>query len=488
MFFSGRTKKKSTTKDKITLKLPMIRGRYDAAMTTPDNQNHWSLADNLGPNLAASPLVRSTIRNRSRYEFENNSYLSGIIETLADYQVGIGPRLQMQTGQTEEDQIVEELFQEWAEEIDFAGKLWTMRVGMAVDGEAFAVLITNPKLKSKVKLDLRLIEPEMVATPLEKAGDERIYDGIESDVYGNVVAYHILSEHPNDAVALSGASLKSQRYPANRVIHWYKKRRAGQKRGVSETAPCLSVLANLRRYAAAVLAAAETAAELAMVIYTDAPAGGESADLEAMDMVSLEKRMATVLPEGWKLGQMQGEQPATGYAEYITEKLKEVSRAFSMPSNIAMGDSSRHNYASGRLDCQAFYRRNRVAQRQMMREVLDKIFDAWVMEAVLIEDYIPMAIKVLNRYKHTWFFDGNEHVDPVKEATAQDIHLKNGTSTYAEEYARRGEDYRTNFEQASKEKYERIKIDKEIMERMGISYEDIERYRMIEDTIKRGQK
>lgn len=124
----------------------------------------------------------------------------------------------------------------------------------------------------------------------------------------------------------------------------------------------------------------------------------------------------------------------------------------------------------------------------MMREVLDKIFDAWVMEAVLIEDYIPMAIKVLNRYKHTWFFDGNEHVDPVKEATAQDIHLKNGTSTYAEEYARRGEDYRTNFEQASKEKYERIKIDKEIMERMGISYEDIERYRMIEDTIKRGQK
>ena len=44
----------------------MIRARFDAAQTTPDNRKHWSNADPLSADAAASPEVRRTLRNRVR--------------------------------------------------------------------------------------------------------------------------------------------------------------------------------------------------------------------------------------------------------------------------------------------------------------------------------------------------------------------------------------------------------------------------------------
>ncbi|MDZ4852450.1 MAG: hypothetical protein SGI77_24440, partial [Pirellulaceae bacterium] len=42
---------------------------------------------------------------------------------------------------------------------------------------------------------------------------------------------------------------------------------------------------------------------------------------------------------------------------------------------------------------------------------------------------------------HQYFFDGSEHVDPLKEANAQAARLANHTTTLAYEYARQGRDW-----------------------------------------------
>ena len=120
------------------------------------------------------------------------------------------------------------------------------------------------------------------------------------------------------------------------------------------------------------LAAAETAADFAAVIYTDAPPNGEAEAVEPMDMVELEKRMATVLPWGWKLGQISAEQPATTYAEFKREILNEIARCLSIPFNIAAGNSSGYNYASGRLDKQTYFKSLRVDQAYFAARVLDR--------------------------------------------------------------------------------------------------------------------
>jgi hypothetical protein len=80
----------------------LVRARFDAAQTTPDNRRHWANADALAADAAASPEVRRTLRNRARYEVANNSYARGIVLTLANDVIGTGPRLQMLLGDGED--------------------------------------------------------------------------------------------------------------------------------------------------------------------------------------------------------------------------------------------------------------------------------------------------------------------------------------------------------------------------------------------------
>ena len=143
----------------------VLRAKFDSAQTTPDNRRHWANADGLSADAAASPAVRKTLRNRARYEVANNSYARGIVLTLANDVTGTGPRLQMLADSVEVNNAVEREFAAWAKAVDLPGKLRTMRMARAQDGEAFAVLFSNDNLDHPVKLDLKLIEAEQVTTP-----------------------------------------------------------------------------------------------------------------------------------------------------------------------------------------------------------------------------------------------------------------------------------------------------------------------------------
>ncbi|MBN2583198.1 MAG: phage portal protein [Planctomycetes bacterium] len=436
----------------------MIRARFDAAVTNADNTRHWANADGLSADAAASADVRETLRNRARYEVANNSYAKGIVLTLANDCVGTGPRLQLLTEDTEINRLVETAFADWALETRLAEKLRTMRMAKATDGEAFGMLTVNPALLSPVKLDARLVEADRVTNPAMSLVDETAVDGIEFDRYGNPRRYLVLRQHPGQGSFASTVET-FDRVPAEAMIHWFRPDRPGQHRGVPEITPALPLFAQLRRYTLAVLGAAETAADFAAVLFTDAPASGEAAAVEPMDIVELEKRMATVLPDGWKLGQIKAEQPGTTYGEFKRELLNEIARCLNMPFNIAAGNSSGYNYASGRLDHQTYFKAIRVEQADCNAAVLDRILAAWLAEARLLR---PFAfLRGIDLLPHQWFWDGTEHVDPAKEASAQTQRLANHTTTLATEYARQGKDWETELRQRAKER--------ELMDELGLS-------------------
>jgi len=66
---------------------------------------------------------------------------------------------------------------------------------------------------------------------------------------------------------------------------------------------------------------------------------------------------------------------------------------------------------------------------------------------------------------HQWFWDGTEHVDPAKEASAQEKRLKNNTTTLADEYAKQGKDWEVQLRQRAKEK--------QLMEELGLSATEV---------------
>ncbi|MCK6490623.1 MAG: phage portal protein, partial [Planctomycetes bacterium] len=265
-----------------------VRARYDAALTTPDNHRHWALADGLSADAAASPAVRRTLRNRARYEVANNSYARGIVLTLANDTVGTGPRLQLLGIDGAAARQVERAFLDWAKSIDLAEKLRCLRIALCEDGEGFALLTTNPGLPGPVKLTLTLIEADQVTTPLGRIDTRaNAVDGILFDAAGNPVAYQVLRSHPGGP---TGWIAQADPVPAAAMIHYFRPDRPGQRRGVPEITPALPLFAQLRRYTLAVIAAAETAADYAGIVYTDAPAGGEADPVEPMDTIRLEQR------------------------------------------------------------------------------------------------------------------------------------------------------------------------------------------------------
>jgi capsid protein len=199
------------------------------------------------------------------------------------------------------------------------------------------------------------------------------------------------------------------------------------------------------------LAAAETAADFAGILYTDAPANGEADAAEPFEPIELEQRALVTMPGGWKMSQIEAEQPATTYKEFKHEILNEIARCLNMPFNVAAGNSSGYNYASGRLDHQTYYKSIRVEQAHLETSVLDRILLAWLDEAALIPGFLPSDAGPIASWSHQWFWDGNEHVDPAKEANAQSTRLTNHTTTLAYEYARQGRDWEEALRQRAKE-------------------------------------
>ena len=435
---------------------PVLRGRYDAAQTNDANRRHWAFADGMSADAAANPDVRRILRNRARYECANNAIARGMVETLANDTIGTGPRLQMLVeGNPAANAAVEQAFSAWCKAVNLPEKLRTMRSARVDSGETFALLTFNPGLANPVKLDVRLIEADQVATPDRFLFDSTSVDGIVFDRFGNPTHYHILKSHPGADDAAYQYGQVYDTVAARSVIHYFRATRPGQSRGIPDLTPALPLFAQLRRFTLATIAAAETAANFAGILYTDAPPNGEADEVEPMDGIELDANALTTMPAGWKMGQMTAEHPATTHAEFKRAIITEAARCVLMPYNIAAGDSSGYNYASGRMDHQVYYKSIRVEQESIGRNVLDRIFAEWLAEAVLISGLIPARFRSVLATTtvppHIWFFDGTEHVDPAKEATAQQTRLASNTTTLAAEYAKQGKDWEPEVRQRAKE-------------------------------------
>ena len=451
--------KKKTVRAATKMLPKWIRARFDAATTTKDNAKHWAAAEFLSADAEANEATRKTLRTRARYEIQNNSYARGIVNTVADDTIGTGPRLQMLFKDGKLNARVEHDFRVWAKLTHLSRKLRTMRIARCQDGEAFAILAQNPALPTDVKLDLQLVEADRVTDSDATIDDERWVDGIELDKYGNPKSYLVLRKHPGGNESFNSDWMKIR---AENMIHTFRQDRPEQHRGIPEITSALPLFAQLRRFTLAVLSAAEAAADFAGILYTDAPASGEAEAVDPMDTIQLERNMLLTMPGGWKMSQLDPKQPATTYSEFKHEILNEIARCLSIPYNIAAGNSSGYNYASGRLDHQTYYKSLKVDQAYIEEHILDRLLGRWLREWALVNRVSLAECEC----RHVWFWDGHEHVDPAKEANAQRLRLQSRTTTYLTEFAKQGKDWETEFNQMA--------VEEATMKKLGLTSEIIQ--------------
>ena len=419
-----------------------INARYDAAQTTTASNEHWSSADGLSSRLSNSPGVRKVLRERARYEWANNCYCKGMLRTDADYVIGTGPRLQLMTPDDDYNQAVESRWQEWVCATRFNAKLWTGRLSWVRDGEVFAEYFTNYTLETPVKLDVMLIECDQITDSPTGADwlDIRRDDGIIRDDFGNVIAYRKWPHHPGDRLWIQG---EPDTIPARDMFHLFREERAGQTRGVPEITPALMLYPAMRRWTYAALGSAEKAARISGVLKsTYAPDDPEA--IAAMEEIYLEADSFLTMPEGWDITQLKAEQPAANYEMFKRAVVGEVARCLNMPYNIAAADSSKYNFASGKLDHVGWYKSTEIDQCTIGERACTPTFKRWFYEASRVPGYLPEPpiVDEFDRHRapdHVWYWDGQDFIDP-REANAQDTALKNGSNTLTRLWARRGKD------------------------------------------------
>lgn len=442
-----------------TLKLRKeVRGSYDAAQTTADNREHWKWTDSLSADSANEPGIRRILRERSRYEVANNCYAGGVVKTLAHDCVGTGPRLQALFETAEgnplesESEFTEREFSGWLGEVTMADKLRTLRMSKCASGEGLGFITTNYRLEHPVKLDYVNRECDRLCAPYTHVANANMIDGIEIDELGYPLRYYIQSTHPGD---IWGSLHDFEVRQAASVVHIFNSDRPEQHRGIPELTAALPLFALLRRFTLATVQAAEAAADIALYLEQAADAADQeySEAADAFEEIPIVRGMLMSLPTGSKIGQAKAEHPGTTYDMFKREILAEIGRIINVPINVVSGDSSRHNFSSGKLDHLPYLTALAVEQEKFERLVLDRLFRLWMQEAILIEGYLPQTLRMTGvRFAHNWMWQGTDRtIDELKRANANAVALANNEATLAELWARKGKDWRTQLLQRKKE-------------------------------------
>lgn len=477
-WFGVSGEEKSPTRKKPAR--PKARGssaKYDAAQTTDENRNLWRDADGLSANAANSPDVRQKLRNRSRYEDQNNGYYGGLILGRANDTVGTGPRLQLSfspVGNTDdaEDQAsklarqVELLFQEWDEATGFGEKVHLLDTTWTKDGEAFALFVNNRQLPEDMpNVDLLVIEAEQISTPGFDWNTPGAVDGIRFDENGIPIEYDVLKHHPGDSTGWAVDSGDYNTYRASSVVHLFDRRRPSQARGIPAMTAGLPLFGQIRRYGGAVLTAAEVQAMFAAYITQraesfdpgaeDAEAPNDESDFETIPVT---RGLITTLPKDVEsITAFQPTQPLPSFREFEGQVLTQAGRGINASRNQSTGSSAEYNYSSGRMDRLPSIQDAKIRRNRLRIRLLNRVLREWYAEAKLIPGYLPDGVPDIREWRVRWQWDAFPSIDPVKDATANEILLQSGQTTLEEVCAERGMDWEEVQDQQLREERRRLR-------------------------------
>jgi capsid protein len=466
-WFTARPSPQASALNRQTERLLSLLGRYDNAQTTPENARLWGLADPLSAKSANSFQVRRTLRNRSRYEYGNNSYLQGSVNTKVNDLIGTGPTLKVTTPDEAFNRKVEAAFASWAKAVAFTEKLRTAAKAKIVDGEGFLFLTTYRDLNHSVKLFPLDVECDQVTSQMPSLDQAHWVDGLVLDELGQPRAYTLLQSHPGDFCFQNNNPLAYKQVLKRWVIHWFRKDRPGQVRGIPETTSTLDLWGEMRRFRKATVTAAETAAAIASVLETEMPAEPDEDELDAQGMtvpfkeVVLERGTTTITPWGAKLKQLKAEHPTTTFDMFREATLGESSRGIGVPLNIVLGTSQKFNFSSAKLDHMGYYASLRIERSDCEEVALEPTLHAFLDEGVMVPGLLPDGIDIEN-LPHEWHWPAFLQLDPQADAQADTERLTvNKTKTYREFFAEQGQDWQEQFGQLAKEAAE--------LERLGIA-------------------
>ena len=444
----------------------------------------------VGESLAEAPkgLERDEIVEKSLKQIDCNPIASGIVDTKVSHIVGRGFRLQprvdgellgMSREATEElnDQIVRE-WELWADSsacdyegmCSFADLTSLMYRSMLETGDGFCLFQRDEETDSPYQLRLHVLAGDRIASPGSGLGREvREIDGVAVNARGQVTGYYI------DAVgSLPGESKQSEyvlvpvRGETGRlnVSHLFRKVKAGQKRGLPDLAPVLSMLNDLGDYSESELKAAKVASYFTVFIRTMTPdlslpgatfGDGNSAGGDK-NAPRLGPAAVMALAPNEDVTIAAPARPQGNFDAFTLSMLRQIGMGIGIPLEI-MIQHFEASYSASRAALVLAYRRF-FAQRQLIEERFAlPVYREWFAEAVekgridAPEFKDPDPLKRMAYVRANFVGLGQPSIDADKAAKASGAYLDLNISTLSDEVQEHsGRDWRRVLDQKAREK------------------------------------
>jgi lambda family phage portal protein len=433
---------------------------------------------------------------RSRDLNRNNGVAAGAFQSLQDNTVGTGLRLSCLPDykalgrdikwQEDWTRTVESLWRTWADNVhcDAAGQQTFNSLTQLVfrsaleNGEALCLPLWLERPETPFATCLQLVDADRLSNPQFAPASLYLRGGIETDIYGRPIAYHIQKQMnwPGFFFGTYGiqgygisAGLEWERIPAmtsfgrRRVLHVHVKERIDQTRGKPILAPVIEQFRMLDSYQRTELQSAIVNSIVAGVLETpldpagiaEMMGGDPNGYLSAKSEYRVQLEGGTVVPlyPGDKLTPFTPSRPSVQYAAFVESVLRQIGSCMGLPYELVLKDFSKTNYSSARAALNEAWRFFINRRTWLATYWCAPIYRLWFEEAVnagMIEapDFYSQAELYL---RAKWIGPGRGQIDPTKEAEAAQIRMDTFTSTLEEECAEQGRDWEEVLEQRAVE-------------------------------------
>jgi len=458
--------------NKAKLKKTKTRVVRSKARGFSAGEDSYTLGDFKGSNLSIdADLVTNLrkMRGRSRTLAHDNDYAKKYLSMVRSNVIGAaGFTLQAKAKNSKGDldqsdnAYIEKVFKAWGrkDSCTMSKQLTWLDVqqlfieSVARDGEALCVLHYGSNLKygfSLQMVDIDLLD-ETHCRKLNNGNEIRL--GVEQDVYGAPVAYHLLTSHPDDISNYRYNGKKYSRIPADRIIHAFKAERAGQSRGVPWMHSSIRRLNMLGGMEEAELVASRVSASK-MGFFTSADGEGYSGDEESDDgtlITDAEPGTFEQLPEGVSFQAFDPQHPATAFDSFVKLVLRGAASGLGVAYNSLANDLEGVSFSSIRSG--TIEERDNWKQKQtwMVDHFCMPIYLAWLRAAIL-KGELNLPVSKLEKFEEAIFQGrGFSWVDPRSDSIANEQGVNMGTTTRADIAAAQGKNLEDIFEQLQREK------------------------------------
>lgn len=452
----------------------------------------------------------ATLRQRGRMLYMASPVATSAINTNRTKVIGTG--LQFQSAVTRElvglspeeakawQQTTEAEFRLWASKKEncdatgvnnFEGMQQLALKSWLMSGDVFPVIKrVDPKPTNPYTLRLHLIEADRVSTPIDYGSTvtpsprftdgvnpdngNKIYDGVEVDASGMIVAYYIRNTYPGqitgDQTVWTRVEAYGRKTGLPNILHVMDSERCDQYRGVTYLAQVIEPLLQLRRYTESELMAALVQSFFTAWITTktdptDIPLNetgggdivgmpGEEPENVSESQNEYEMGPGTVahLEDGEDIKFGSPNVPTTGFESFVKTICRLVGAALEIPYDVLIKEYN-SSYSASRAALLEAWEAFRMRRKWFVDDFCQPVYEIWLSEAVALGRIKAPGFFVDPRIRAAWcgarwIGPVQGQLDPKKEADAAVITVNNGFKTHAQVTREMGGgDWDSNVEQ-----------------------------------------